>query len=96
METLAPPTSVSAARGGDGGLRSYVGTAGGGLLGPGAADFAPSGGLLVPGAADFTIPRAILTSSRGSPTLANVWRFRDVSWRSFSITTDTTAATFRP
>jgi hypothetical protein len=52
--------------------------------------------LLVPGAVDFVVPYAILTSRRGSPTLANARRFCDTSWRSFSITIDTTAATFRP
>jgi hypothetical protein len=56
METSAPPTSVLAARGGDGGLRSYVGMIGSVLLGPGAADFAPSGGLLEPRVADFALP----------------------------------------
>jgi hypothetical protein len=65
------------------------------LAGAGAPDFAPDGGLLVPGAADFAAPRAILTSWRGSPTLANARRFRDTSWQSFSITADTTEATFR-
>jgi hypothetical protein len=50
------------------------------LLGPGAVDFASGGGLLVPGAADFAIPRAILTSQRGSLTLTNARRFRDASW----------------
>jgi hypothetical protein len=66
------------------------------LAGAGAADFAPGGGLLVPGATDFAIPRAILTSRCGSPTLVNARCFRDASWRSFSITADTTATTFRP
>jgi hypothetical protein len=56
MEVVALPASVSASRGGDGGLRSCTGTTGSGLLGLGAADFVPSGGLLVPGAVDFTIP----------------------------------------
>jgi hypothetical protein len=57
METSAPPTSVSAVRGRDGGFRSCVGATGSDLLGPGTAAFAPGGGLLLPGAADFATPR---------------------------------------
>jgi hypothetical protein len=80
METSAPPTSISAVRSGDGGRRSCTSMAGSGMLGLVAVDFAPNGGLLVPGAADFAAPRAILTSRRGSPTLMNARRFCDASW----------------
>jgi hypothetical protein len=41
-------------------------------------------------------PRAMLTSRRGSPTLENARCFHDASWRSFSITADTTAAKIPP
>jgi hypothetical protein len=56
-----------------------VGMAGSCLLGPEVVDFVPSGGLLEPGAVDFALPCAILTSRRGSPTLAKVRHFRDAS-----------------
>jgi hypothetical protein len=80
METLAPATAVSAAHGGEGGLRSPLGVAG--------------GGMLAPGAAGFTLARAIFASRLGSANLAYARRFRDASWRSLSITADTTAPTF--
>jgi hypothetical protein len=48
MEASALPTSVSAARDGDGSLRSCTCTTVSGLLGLRPADFAASGGLLVP------------------------------------------------
>jgi hypothetical protein len=82
METLAPAITASAARGGEGGLRSCVGAAG--------------GGMLAPGVAGFMLARSIFASRLRSPTLANARRFRGASWRSFSITVDTTAATFYP
>jgi hypothetical protein len=75
METLAPPTAVSAVLGGDGGLRSCVGTAGSSMLAPGA----PGGGLLELGAAGFALPYSILTSRRGSPTITNAQHFRGAS-----------------
>jgi hypothetical protein len=75
METSAPPTAASAARGGKGGLRSCVGAAGSGMLAPGAL----GGGMLAPGAAGFALDRAILTLRRGALTLANAWRFRGAS-----------------
>jgi hypothetical protein len=49
--------------------------AGSGMLVTGA----PGGGMLEPWAAGFALARAILTSRRGSPTLANARRFRDAS-----------------
>jgi hypothetical protein len=49
METSVPPTTVSAARGGEGGLRSCVGAAGSGMLVSGA----PGGDMLAPGVAGF-------------------------------------------
>ena len=49
------------------------------LLGPGTAGFAVGGGLLTPGAADFAPPRARFTSRIGSPTLVNARRFRAAS-----------------
>jgi hypothetical protein len=68
------------------------GKAGSGALASGA----PGGGMLAPGAAGFVLARSILISRCGSPTLANAHHFRGASWRSFSITADTTAVTFRP
>jgi hypothetical protein len=82
METLAPATVVSAARGGEGGLRSLVGAVGGGMLAPGAAGFA--------------LGRTIFALRLGSTNLAYARRFCDTSWRSFSITVDTTTPTFLP
>jgi hypothetical protein len=78
--TRAAATSVLA---GDGGLRSFTGSAEGSLpapeaavlaptedlLGLGAAGFTADGGLLLPGAADFAPPRAFFASQKGSPTL---------------------------
>jgi hypothetical protein len=72
----APPAATSSARTSDGGLRSFMGSAEGGLpvpeattlvptedlLGLGTASFAADGGLLLPGAVDFTPPRAFFTS----------------------------------
>jgi hypothetical protein len=63
----APPAAALSVCTGDGGLRSFVGSAEGGLptpeaaalgpaedlLGPGTAGFAAGGGLLLPGAMDF-------------------------------------------
>jgi hypothetical protein len=80
METSAPATAVSAARGGEGGLRSLVGAAGGGMLAPGAAGFA--------------LGRAIVALCLGSANLAYAQRFHGASWRSFSIIVDTTPPTF--
>jgi hypothetical protein len=110
MARSAPPAAASSMRVGDGGLRSLVGSAKGGLLEPaatalapdedllglGTAGFAAGGGLLLPGAANFAPPRTLLTSRLGSPTLVNDRRFRIASWRSLSITADTTVAIFRP
>ena len=79
METLAPATAVSAARGGEGGLRSLVGAAGGGMLAPGAVGFA--------------LGRATFALRLGSANLVYARRFRGASWRSFS-TADTTTTTF--
>jgi hypothetical protein len=44
----------------------------------------------------FTLGHAIFTSRLGSANLAYARRFRGASWRSFSITADTTAPTFHP
>jgi hypothetical protein len=110
MARSAPPTAASVVHNRDGGPCSFVGSAEGGLLeleataltpdedllGPETAGFAASGGLLLPGAADFAIPLTLLTSRLGSPTLVNARHFRVASWRSLSITADTTAAIFRP
>ena len=93
MARSAPPVAVSLVRSGDGGPRSLVGSAEGGLLepeataltpdedllGPGTAGFTASGGLLLPGAADFAPPRALLTSRLGSLNLVNARRFRAAS-----------------
>jgi hypothetical protein len=93
MERSAPPAATSAVRSGDGGPRSRVGSAEGGLLEPGAAALAPDegllgsgtagfaagGGLLPLGVVDFTTPRAFLTSRLGSLTLVNAQRFRVAS-----------------
>jgi hypothetical protein len=49
------------------------------LQGPGTADFTTGGGLLLPGAVDFAPPRALFTSRLGSPTLVNSRRFRAAS-----------------
>jgi hypothetical protein len=49
------------------------------LLGLGAAGFAAGGGLLLPGAADFAPPRAFFASRKGSPTLVIARRFRAIS-----------------
>jgi hypothetical protein len=46
------------------------------LLGPGTAGFATGGGLLLPGAVDFAPPRARFTLRIGSPTLVIARRFR--------------------
>jgi hypothetical protein len=76
MARSAPPAAASAARSGDGGPRSFVGSAEGSLLepeataltpdedlmGPGTVGFTVGGGLLLPGVADFALPRALLTS----------------------------------
>jgi hypothetical protein len=94
MARLAPPAAASAVRSRDGGPCSFVGLAEGGLLepevialapdedllGPGTAGFAAGGGLLLPGAGDFMLPRALLTSRLGSPTLVNARHFRVASW----------------
>jgi hypothetical protein len=88
--TRAAATSVHA---GDGGLRSFAGSAEGSLpeleasalapaedlLGPGAAGFAAGGGLLLPGVADFAPPCAFFASRKGSPTLVTARRFRVAS-----------------
>jgi hypothetical protein len=52
--------------------------------------------MLSSGAAGFTLGYAIFASRLGSTNLANAQRFRGTSWRSFSITADTTAPTFCP
>ena len=49
------------------------------LLGPGTAGFAAGGGLLLPGAVDFAPPSARFTSRIGSPTLVIARRFRAAS-----------------
>jgi hypothetical protein len=93
MARLAPPTAASAVRSGDSGPRSFVGSAESvllepeattlapdeDLLGPNTTGFTASGGLLLPGVADFALPRAVLTSRLGSPTLVNARRFRIAS-----------------
>jgi hypothetical protein len=105
--TRAAATSMNA---GDAGLYSFVASAEGSLLapeattlaltedllGPGAVGFMAGGGLLLLGAADFAPPRAFFASRKGSQTLVTTRRFRAASWRSLSITADTTAAIFRP
>jgi hypothetical protein len=110
VSKLAPPAAASSVRIGDGNLCSFMGSAEGGLpapeaaalepaedlLGPGTAGFAADGGLLLPEVVDFAPPRARFTSRLGFPTLVNARRFRAASWRSLSITVDTTAAIFRP
>jgi hypothetical protein len=68
--------------GGEGSLRSCVGEAG--------------GGMMTLGEAGFTLGRAIFASRLGYANLANARRFRGASWRSFSLTADTIAPTFRP
>jgi hypothetical protein len=50
------------------------------LQGLGIAGFAAGGGLLPPGAAGFAPPRARFTSRIGSPTLVIARRFRATSW----------------
>jgi hypothetical protein len=75
METSVPAIALSAARGGEGGLRSYVGVTGGGMLAPEAAGFA--------------LGSVTFTSRLGSANLAYARRFRGAYWRSFSITADT-------
>jgi hypothetical protein len=76
MVRPAPPAAASAARSGDDGPRSFVGSAEGNLLepeatalapdkdllGPGTAGFTAGGGLLLPGAADFAPPHSLLIS----------------------------------
>jgi hypothetical protein len=52
--------------------------------------------ILASGAAGFALGRAIFASRLESANLAYARRFRGASWRSFSITADTTAPTFRP
>jgi hypothetical protein len=88
--TRAAATSV---RIGDGGLRSFAGSAEGilptleavalapaeDLLGLGAAGFTAGGGLLLPGAANFAPPRTFFASRKGSPTLVTARRFRAAS-----------------
>jgi hypothetical protein len=49
------------------------------LLGPRTARFTAGGGLLLPGAVDFAPPRARFTSRIGSPTLVIARRFRAAS-----------------
>jgi hypothetical protein len=89
----APPVATSSVRTGDGGLRSFVGSAEGGLpapeaaalgpaedlLGLGTAGFTADGGLLLPGAVDFVPPRARFTSRIGSLTLVIARRFHAAS-----------------
>jgi hypothetical protein len=110
MSRSAPPAAASSVRTGDSGLPSFVGSAEGGLPDPevtalapdedllvlGMAGFAVGGGLLLPGVVDYAPPRALLTSRLGSPTLVNARRFRTASWRSLSITADTTTTIFCP
>jgi hypothetical protein len=48
------------------------------------------------GAAGFVLGRAIFVSCLRSANLMYAQRFRGASWRSISITIDTTAPTFRP
>jgi hypothetical protein len=110
MSRSAPPTTASSVRTRDGDLRSFVGSAKGGLpdpeatalaldkdlLGSGTAGFVAGGGLLLLGAVDFVPPRALLTSRLGFSTLVNARCFRATSCQSLSITADTTAAIFRP
>ena len=93
MSRSAPPDATSLVRTGDGGLRSFAGSAEGDLpdpeatalapdkdlLGPGTVGFAAGGGLLLPGAVDFAPPRSLLTSQLGSPTLVNARCFRAAS-----------------
>jgi hypothetical protein len=88
--THAATTSV---RAGNGGLRSFTGSAEGSLpapevaalapvedlLGPGAAGFLAGGGLLLLGAADFAPPHAFFASRKGSLTLVTARRFRAAS-----------------
>ena len=76
MARSAPPVAVSLVRSGDGGPRSLVGSAEGGLLepeataltpdedllGPGTAGFTAGGGMLLSRAADFVLPCALWTS----------------------------------
>jgi hypothetical protein len=85
----APPVGASSVRTGDGSLRSFVGSAEGGLpapeatalvpaedlLGLGTAGFAAGGGLLLPRAVDFAPPYTLFTSRLGSSTLVNARRF---------------------
>jgi hypothetical protein len=49
------------------------------LLGPGAVGLAAGGGLLLPGVAYFAPPRAFFASRKGSPTLVTAQRFRAAS-----------------
>jgi hypothetical protein len=49
------------------------------LLGPGTAGFAAGGGLLLPGAADFAPPLAFFASRKGPPTLVTARRFHAAS-----------------
>jgi hypothetical protein len=65
------------------------------LLDAGTPDFAASGGLPLPGAAAFADPRFCLFGL-ASTILIAACRFCAAPWRSLSITTDTTAAIFRP
>jgi hypothetical protein len=82
MENSALATAASVVRGGEGGLRSCVGTTG--------------GVMLAPGAAGFTLGHAIFDSRLGFANLANTRRFCGASWRSLSIIADTIAPTFHP
>ena len=89
----ATRVAATSVRAGDSALRSFAGSAEGSLptpeaaafapakdfLGPGVAGFIAGGGLLLSGAAGFALPRALLTSRLGSPTLVNARRFRIAS-----------------
>jgi hypothetical protein len=104
-------TPSSPARAGEGTFRPLAGSPEGDLptpeaaafapaedfLGPGVAGFAAGASLLLPRAADFAPPlRAFFASRKGSPILTTARHFCVASYRSFSITANTTAAIFRP
>jgi hypothetical protein len=78
---LAPAIAVSAMHGGKGGLCPLAGTTG--------------RGIPAPVAADFRLGHATFPSRLGSANLTWARRFfRYASWRSFSITADTTTPMF--
>jgi hypothetical protein len=107
MSKSATRATAPSVRAGEGSLRPFTGPPGGGLLAPEAAAFALADALLCLGAdsfavdtgllpAAFALARAFFASRKGPLILTTARHFYAASWRSFSITADTTAAIFRP